>query len=275
MTKKYKDCFPVFRLKPINKKNECVIKHVGYVDKSQKLLDELMEIETPERMSDLYGKNVFYVGNINEYDIFARVYKCNIIGNYLVDNAKIPIYCLEFDYVKQIVRGKLFSLNFIFEFSEECKKTFTKASQYKNATAYGSFKIEIDIDKEFIDSFDTFLKNTREKQLKKYVAEIMLKGKTLETLTGEELVALETELDKKENFYKELVNGITIGIFSNEKSVIKNYFENIYKSPLLTEFLTETLYAREKSRRKQMNATDTYYESALKHKKLYEQNKLT
>ena len=109
--KKYESFIPIFRLKPINREPACIVKHVGYIDKSKEmLLDEVVEIETSDYEIKRFGKYTEFITTINNYDITAGIMRNNIKGDIIVKGEYFPIYSLSIRSTKKLVNDYLFDI---------------------------------------------------------------------------------------------------------------------------------------------------------------------
>lgn len=157
MSKQYENTEPVFRLKPVYQNNVCEVKLVGYMDPTQKLGDEVIEIDTTENVQELHGKYVDFISKIDGYDVTACIYKNNILGNYLLKNDFLPVYSISIAYKKTLVDGYLFDIFIGFQLNEESKKLLKDPRKCHNARLYGEFKLKLYCDDEVSQNFDKVL----------------------------------------------------------------------------------------------------------------------
>jgi hypothetical protein len=162
MSKQHENTEPVFRLKPVYQNNVCEVKLVGYMDPSQRLGDEVIEIDTTENVQHLHGKHVDFLYNIDGYDITACIYKNNIVGNYLLKNDFLPVYSISIAYKKTLVDGFLFDIFIGFQLDEQSKKLLNDPRKCHNARLYGEFKLKLYCDTEVSQNFEKVLQLVEE-----------------------------------------------------------------------------------------------------------------
>jgi hypothetical protein len=253
MSKQYEETEPVFRLKPIYQNNVCEVKLVGYMDPTQKLGDEVIDIDTTEDVKNLHGKNVDFVCNIDGYNITACIYKNNIIGNYLLKNDFLPVYSISIAYSKTLVDGFLFDIFIGFQLNEESKKILKDPKKCYNARLYGEFKLKLYCDEEVIENFEKVLNLVEEK--------IVQESKVLDkmnTMNEDDFtVFLIKSIEERKTFLNELKDGKILEPLTSV-SKTSQFLRNIYKDNDLTPLFKVALDVRQEERRKKYNAIDKY-----------------
>lgn len=253
MSKQYENTEPVFRLKPVYQNNVCEVKLVGYMDPTQKLGDEVIEIDTTENVQELHGKYVDFISKIDGYDVTACIYKNNILGNYLLKNDFLPVYSISIAYKKTLVDGYLFDIFIGFQLNEESKKLLKDPRKCHNARLYGEFKLKLYCDDEVSQNFDKVLDLVE----KNIVKEPQILEK-INTMTEEEFSKfLFDELEKRKTFLKELLDGRVLEPLTSVNKTT-TFLRNIYKNNDITPFIKVALDIRQEERRKKYNATDKY-----------------
>ena len=232
---------PVFRLKPINNESG-KIAHVGYVTNTDKLLDELMDPGLSEGDS-LYnkdsGKNTLYFGKFGKYHITANIYKCNLSGQFVLDNKIYPLYYINVYYKSTVVSGSLFEYYFTFNMNNESKRLLTDPKKYKDAEVTGSYSHRISIGDEVrnnkYDLFSEFL-------AKKY-GEVISKNDTCEikkTKAEEDALTYDYLFDEHQYTYAYV-----------SATKIKGLFMKLCHSEKFCDLISVALSARDKDRRDQ------------------------
>lgn len=162
---KYEDYVPVFRLKPTNNEGGKIV-HVGYVTHSDKLLDELVELELSEGdryFNSDFGKNTLFLGKYRKYDITANIYKCNLSGRFVIDNKLYPLYYMNVYYKSTILSGSILEYFVMFNMDSSSKRTLTDPTKYANAQVYGSYSHKLSIGDE--------IRNNKHKLFSEFLAE--------------------------------------------------------------------------------------------------------
>jgi hypothetical protein len=244
--KKFQEMAPVFRIKPLGT-DSCMCKYLGNIENSEKLTDELIEFDKPA--DELYGKSTIKLYDIGKYEIMLKVCACNIIGNYVLKNKKIPAYYVTMVYVNQLVSGQLFTLFLYFTPDEKTQKELVLPKHYVNKLMYGSYTLELSADDGFLDFMTSKLTPTlSEKIMGAFVDEFEEADddgrEILDKLVSEQL---ESEL----NLYKNLFNvsGITK---SPSRTFIIKTMENFMRDDKMKVLAEVALELREKERRERM-----------------------
>lgn len=146
---------PVFHLKPESSSRVKSILTM-YATDEERLCDDQLSIETPENIKQQIGDNTLLLGQMNSYVIVGKYCACNIPGDYLVNNSKIPVYYLSIIYNKQFVTGALFNIFVYFEMSDETKKKLNEPKKYYKAFMNGKFTLQV------VPSDDNFMDKVKE-----------------------------------------------------------------------------------------------------------------
>lgn len=257
--KKYTNTTPIFRLKPIRQTNECKVQHVGYFTHGDKLGDEELDIATPKEMIEKVGKNIYAFGEINGYNVEARLFKCNMVGDFLVNNNNLPIYDLCFTYEKKIVKGFLFNVYIEFKIDEDCKKLIDKPAKYYDAVLKGKFSLKFDCDEEMTECVEYYRQNIFDSTLKDITLEYT--SKHMKELTSEDMSKILEEttstVEKKQEFLNSLFDPKPLNFFTSENVILATYLLPLLTHPYVNELIKLALKGREKSRRKKMNVDES------------------
>jgi hypothetical protein len=169
--KQHADMNPVFRLKIINARNtECLIKLVGFIKESEKLGDEVVELDLPlhPHYQDV-GRHAIPIKSIDKFDMVGRLYRCNVVGSHIVASSRYPIMYLNIEYSRQMVSGSLFQLLFSIDIDRAQKNAVKDTKKYVNLTFTGQWVQHIDCDDEFIEKYESLLQEMLEDEaLKKF-----------------------------------------------------------------------------------------------------------
>lgn len=147
----FKNAFPVFIMKTMNEMNIIQFKYIGWTKEPEKINGELIEINTSQKMMKNVGKNSYYIGKFDDYDVFARFYMCRIIGNYLLSHDKIPVFYMTIIYEKKFITGNLFNYFLYFTMDTESRKELKKPKNYINKIVHGKFTLEMVDDTDLLD----------------------------------------------------------------------------------------------------------------------------
>jgi hypothetical protein len=150
-----KNMIPVFHLKP---ETSTRVKSTltMYVSHEERLMDDQLDIETPQDIKEKIGENTLLLGQVNNYVIIGKYCACNIPGEYLIKNTKIPVYYLSIIFNRQFVTGCLFNVFLYFDIDEDTKKRLDKPNKYYKAFMDGKYTVQ------FVPADENFLEKIRE-----------------------------------------------------------------------------------------------------------------
>lgn len=131
-----KQYFPVFRLKPLSGIDRTMIRYMGIIKNDQELKDEPLDL-------DDQNNNTLYICNIGEYELSGRIFWCNIMGDYLIKNKKIPVCYLSISYERKFVSGTLCAYFLYFTIDDASLKELTSPQKYLNYVASGTYHYEL------------------------------------------------------------------------------------------------------------------------------------
>jgi hypothetical protein len=243
----YKNLVPVFHITPVVE-SEIQVKcnQIGLCGLEEgKINDDILEIETPQYMINKVGKDTLLFDTINNYTIIGKYCKCNITGNYLISNHKIPVYYLTILYSKKFVGGCLFNIFLYFTLDDETKKKLDHPSKYVNTHMNGFYTLE------FVPVDDNFIE-----KIKPMVEEFTLKKYSNETDVDMDKIIdeINNEMEKFKNFLEpQKFDG-----YPSKKQVLK-HMKTLCSNPLVSKLSTLGLYLREKER-KEKKCPDVSYE---------------
>jgi len=254
--KKQSNLMAVFRLKPLNRTNTAEIKYVGTCKETDKLGDEIIEIKTDDNMIEKYGKFVDHVCTINGYDVVACVYKCNIMGSYMLQSTRLPVYNVQIIYKRTLVTGVLMSIYVLFNMTEESKKSLKTPGSYINARVEGNYTIELDGD----DGLEDRIREETYKTIEKNVMESIITNDLSDDNMEHYAEEIDRTLTAKINQCERLLNSIKLPVFPNENIIVSNYLQDIYRNDYFKYIIASALTLREDSRRRDMKAQEEEYE---------------
>jgi len=254
---KYNNVIPVFHLKP-KSSNRVQCNLSQYVKSEDNIFDDELTIETANK-----NKNTLLVTIMNKYAIVAKFCACNISGDYLLKNTKIPIYYLTILYEKQFVSGCLFNIFLFFNIDNETKETLTEPKKYFKAFMNGYFSVKI------VPTDDDYSKNMKElienKVMGKYANEFVedyddCDGCDSDNSNSELLKKVEGEINLEMEKYLSLLSerNFEEDIFPSQKKVFDE-FKKITEKDLFTHLIAMGLTIRENARVKE-KCPDISYE---------------
>jgi hypothetical protein len=243
---------PVFRLKPNRQHVEdayatAEIKFIDNITETQKLGDEAIELNVPEKVKELYGSNGDYIGNIDSYDITVKGYRNNMTGNYMIKSKYMPVCSINFMYTKSIVVGYLFNIHIYFVLDGLKNHFLIDPKSYVGAKIYGRYVLALESEGE--------LKYAElEKRIEKYAtgdvaAEITQKNLNLSE--DEILTMIKTDIEEKKTFYKKLLEGIILTSFKNIRHIFDTELIPIYKNKHIKSLIKFGIEMRQLKRQKE------------------------
>lgn len=249
----------VFRLKPNrtepDETGNCNIKFVGYISPTDKLGDEVIEIETTELEQKALGKNTHLLGKINGYDITVNVYRNNIVGNYLISNRNLPVCSLQFMYAKNIVVGYLLNVFIYFVLDPQKNVFLTSPKSYVGARVYGKYVMILDCDKEISDNL-----NKLNDKMEEYSTEDVALEIGNNNLSEEELINLiNKNIEEKKEFFDMLIKGKEVVYKKNIKKFAEDNLIPLYKNKHIISLIKFALDMRAKKRIKEYGGYDGEY----------------
>lgn len=247
---------PIFRVKPSNYSNHSELQHVGYMREGDKLGDEIIPIETPAEISDIFGSDTFYYGEVVNHDITINAFRSNLVGSYVVKTINYPVYSLSFMYKKSIAIGYLFDIYLSLTLDQETLTRLGSIPSYVNAKLTGTYMITIQCDEEMIQHLKLVYENVEKSVLEDLAIEKVDLGKMSES---ELLDMIETRKQEKIEFYDMLFKGKIITDFTTQKKFMNDVFFPIMKSKHLRGLIEFALQMRRKKRQVEYGAYSGEY----------------
>jgi len=240
---------PVFRINPRNRRNKVSIKYVGIIDSMDKLGDEIVELDRPiHHDHDVYGKHSIPIKRIGEYEIVGRIYRCNIIGDYLIKQSDYPYIYLNIGYDRSLVSGSLIQLFLIFEMDCNEKKSIVHPNQYIDREVNGCWKLQIECDETMLQNYEILTRKAFEEM-------IIREFSTNDRLTDEELIQIiNLKVDLKMEKIRSLIKGEEF-IFQT-KDQARDYLVELSQSDDFYQLLVVAMKCRELTRRKESHLDD-------------------
>lgn len=153
----HKNTVPVFRIKPDGRTGG-IIKHVGNLLESEKLLDEPVEFNPPQHSEARFvGKNAIEMKDIGDFTMTARMYRCNIVASHIVTSNRYPVMYIDVSYEKPMVSGSLFQIFASIDMHPEEKKKIQDKKEYVGLKFNGEWYIHIDCDDELKENYEQLL----------------------------------------------------------------------------------------------------------------------
>jgi hypothetical protein len=238
-----KNMMPVFHLKPVsNSRTKCTL--TMYAENTERLSDDQLEVETTQEIKEKIGNNTLLLGTVNSNVIIGKYCACNIPGNFLISNTKLPIYYLSIIYNKKFVTGCLFNIFLYFTIDDETKQRLNEPKKYYKALMDGKFTIQcVPTDEDYIDKVKFFIERD---VMMKYQDEfskdtsIEYQDKIMDLVVED----INKELESFRKFFEEKE-------YQNKFPSQKNVFQvlnDICSSPEMKKLVTYGLDIREKER---------------------------
>lgn len=240
---------PVFRINPRNRSNDVMIKYAGVINDNEKLGDEIVELDRPiHRDHDVYGRHSIPIKRIGEYEIVGRIYRCNIIADYLIKQTKYPYIYLNVGYDRALVSGSLIQVFLIFEMDTNEKKLITTPNHYIDRRVGGSWKIQIDCDETMLQNYEPLIrKNFEEHMIKEYA--------TIDGPANTECIqTIGRMVDEKVDRINGWIRGTSF-IFDT-KDGARDYLVTLSQSEDFYQLLVVAMKCREMARRKESHLDD-------------------
>jgi hypothetical protein len=131
----------VFQVKAIKNTNTAQIKSLGAVDKSERYIDERMDIADKKNKVLNNGTKALTIMP----NVYAIFYKCNISDAFLLGNKRLPVMYTTIMYERPFATGHLFDITLYFEISNDTKK-INNPQELFNTTFNGKYYIDITVD---------------------------------------------------------------------------------------------------------------------------------
>ena len=248
--KPYQTTEPIFRLKPLTYNTHCELKHVGYFNEGDSLGDEIVELSTSEEDKALYGENTLFISNVMKYNITVNIYKNNFKGSFLLQQTYLPVFSIDLSYAKNIVGGFLFSICLGLELNAYSLNLMKTPAKCVNARIEGTYRIRLfaeNFNQEFMDKLSDYVQSDPE-----VVAQFS-------SLSEEEfLTYYKDKLTFVVDFYEKFKTGIVIEQFTTQTKLISNILKPLITDSRLRYFILYSLELREKKRRAEYNAIESY-----------------
>lgn len=242
----------VFKL--TTKGTSCVMKYKGFITDKHVLGDDIIELDEPMHYDyENVGKHVVYVGNHNEYNIDARLYRSNMLGSYVVSHKNYPFMFASFDYTHPITQGGLFQLYVNYEMSDEKKKSIKHPKEYKNLYFYGSWNTCLDADKEFFELWEDMM---RDEITNTFTVEDVAKYCAIHNIEDEDVTesVIYEVIEDKLNWYRSIVNKSKYRFTSQGKAT--KYLVSIATDPRIMDLVKIALKCRVINRRREKDMMD-------------------
>lgn len=239
------DLIPVFRIKPVNHSNMGKLIHCGNITRNSKLGDEDIDIIQDELSKKSGMQNAHYITKHGKYDIYAKFFKCNILGSYLFNNEDMPVFYMSLIFEKQFLAGFLGNFSLIFLPDKGEIKSVSKISDSLNVNLNGTYFIEFYYDKEE-DTKNKFLE-FKEKEINMKSLEKLISCSDGSEITDEQLLQVKMENEIEVKKYSDFFERRQIDKYTSMKIIIEKILKPLSRSDILKEFINFALnYADEK-----------------------------
>ena len=256
--KKDEEIFPVFRLKANNRSNTATIRHVGYVKESEKLLDEVIELDKPIHPQSLVaGKHAIPFDSIGKFDVKGNLSKCNIIGSHLITSNRYPLMYLNISYERPMVSGSLFQIFVSIDMDSDIKKTLTNPNKYIDLTFSGKWVMHIECDEELTNGYEQLivemLENEATEEFYSSTNEDIINLRNI--LSDEQIVEwIDKYVAKQRDYYDNIMKEHYIEFYSMTK--LRDYFVELSLTPNFNKFLKIAMKCREAHRLNEYGVTE-------------------
>lgn len=239
---------PIFRLKPEYNDDYVIVKMIGTIREGDTMQDEQMDFETDKEMKDKYGQNLLFISKVDTYTLMGKFFSCNITGDYLLSNTKLPIFYLSIMYERQFVTGFLYSYYVYFTPDAKTQAELTEPKKYLNTNLHGTYTIELVTDDDFMNQFINFTKPILEEQMLEEMADLH-KDELVDELTMNRMIQQVLDnVELKMKQYIELLSPIKIDITNNKNVFIKTIKE-LCKNETFLELVKYSVQLRDFNRR--------------------------
>lgn len=248
---------PVFRISPRNRSNDVMIKYVGTVHDSEKLGDEIVELDRPiHHDHDVYGRHSIPIKRIGEYEIVGRIYRCNIIADHLIKQNTYPYIYLNVGYDRALVSGSLLQLYLTFEMDMNEKKKITTPQQYIERTVGGRWRLQIDCEESMLQNYDKLLrKNFEDQMIREFVNKQIIEDSAItQTITPTITQTITRMVNEKMDRINKWIRGDNF-IFSTKDGARDGLIE-LAQSDDFYQLLVVAMKCRELTRRKESHLDD-------------------
>jgi|SaaInlStandDraft_4_1057021.scaffolds.fasta_scaffold04824_4 hypothetical protein len=242
--KKYALLEPVFKLKIVGN-TRALCTHIGSLDKSEQLSDEL--IERPN------GDIIF--PKISRYEIVGKSCLCRIPGSYLLENVKLPVAYVGVMYISQLVTGSLLNYYIYFTMDDETKKSLLLPKQYVNKQMIGKYILQL-VDNE---GFKKYYLNKKKSDIENELLEKIADDFDIasEQDQGNMLEKISIAVDEKLATFSELFDPVEItGSVNRSKLLLK--IEHKLKDSTHQELMNIAIQFTEDERRQRMGEGATF-----------------
>lgn len=249
--KKMENMIPVFKLKPVGS-DRALCKYYGLVSKDENLFDEQIELYDKDG-KELEG--IYAMGSLRNYEICVKACACNIVGDYLLKNNKLPIYYMTLMYNRTFVSGYIFTIFINFTISDESLKDLVKIdtttgnvtvdpAKYVNKLFIGKYTLELVSDDDFLAKYIEYVQPTIESEfMEEYLEEFENANDDIRSQIMEKIAARTTE---KLDEYRNLFEPVSLNTI-NRKKLVRKMIE-IYEQDNMRELIKFGLEMREKER---------------------------
>lgn len=252
----------VFRIKPLGK-DSASIKYKGFVTETQRLGDEIVELETPlHPEANVVGKHAIPIDRIDDYEMLGRIYRSNIIDSYIVLHNNYPVIYLTIEYAKSIATGSLLQIYLSLKMDKEQKKEITKfgkLQRYVNLQYTGTWNLTMECDPELKELWREKLE---EKLRDEYLEEFHIDYETNEEKQQMDpqdiLVLINDRVQKEIEWYASIMEETPYN-FKNMRNA-RQYFIDLAQDPRFLKLLKVAMYCRILNRRNESNIEDDIYE---------------
>lgn len=226
----YHDWIPIFRLKP---KSEYSAKcqHFSYCKNEDQLVDET-----------ILSANLDL--NHPRYTIKTEYRICNITGDFLLKNDKLPVAYLTVLYSGKFVNGCLFNIPLVFNIDEDMKKKLDDPKKYVGALMNGFYTLELAAQQEtdFLNKIKPFIEDSVFlKHMNNFMS--MEKSDEMRKLIAEIKIEIENIMKNYQTFF----DVIRLEKYPSQKYVLEK-LSSIINDKLFGELIMYGLMLREKER---------------------------